>query len=176
MKKLAPILVLLFSIVFINPGFIFAADPTCTEQTSSETAKTPVLEKIGDWFATFGKSKEEKERILQEREINRVAQEEAPEMKTYKEKFQSDLNNLQGKAAQEVLAAEAKAAKIKEEAAIKADKLIAAAKEKMQNQMAQFKEKAASEFAVYKEKFKEQFKEKAANSLNRAKEFINNIK
>lgn len=172
MKKLAPILVLLFSIVFINPVSVFAADPTPAEQAQTETTKTPVLEKLGDWFAIFGKSKEEKEKILEERQDKRMLQEITQGAGAIKEDLGSELLNAQAKAAQEIAQAKEKVANIMQRARAESEKVMAQAKERALKIVEAAKEKAGSQMSNYKEQLKKQ----AATTLDKAKEFINKSK
>lgn len=153
MRKIAILLAAFLFIAFI--GVLSAAEEQAESvETQAATCKTSMVDKVGDWFATLGKTAEEKEKILQERLDERKAGEAVKEVEAYKEKVQSEVQKAQAKAAEEIAKAKEKADRIKEQAGEKADKEFAIAKEKAGKEVAQAKAKVAKEVESYKEKLK----------------------
>ncbi len=75
MRKLIFIL-LMFSLVLI-PSVSFAAkggEKGASEQAYERASDQAIFHRVGDWFATIGKSKEEKEKIKAERRAKREAE------------------------------------------------------------------------------------------------------
>lgn len=170
MKRLF-IFCLAFSfIMFFRP--LFAAEQAVNTEISPKAAGPSILDKLGDWFATFGKSVEEKAKILQERQEKINAEQTAKEIEAYQEKAQSEVQKAQEKAAQEIATAEEKAKKIEEQAREKAAEKVAAAKEKAQKEVEQAKENVGKEVEAYKEKLKKGVED----SLDQAKDLLKNWK
>lgn len=69
MKKLITIL-LVIAFVLSTPVF---APVTWAASASSELAQDNVVDKVGDWFATRGKTDKERQAIMAERKSARVA-------------------------------------------------------------------------------------------------------
>lgn len=75
MKKLIVILII-FSLIAI-PSVSFAAkggERGASEQAYEHASDQAVFHRVGDWFATVGKSKEEKDKIKAERRAKREAE------------------------------------------------------------------------------------------------------
>ena len=87
MKKLAVVLVVLS--LLIGQSAAFAAPKTmkgASEKAYEHASDEAVFNRIGDWFATIGKSDEEKKKIIAERKAKRAAKRTEKEaMKAQKE-------------------------------------------------------------------------------------------
>ena len=126
---------------------------TNTEILQNAQAES-TLNKIGDWWATLGKSAQEKDKIVQERKENRTVNTTAQELQVCREKVQAESQDLKEKASQGIAAAKEKAGTLKEEAGRQA------------------KEKAALDLEACKVKIKKE----AENALNKANDFLKNWK
>jgi hypothetical protein len=172
MKKWVWFLALLLCIAWITPLVTLAEQEAKNNPVSVETEKKPILDKVGDWFATFGKSTEEKEKILEERQDKKMLQEITQGAGAIKEDLGAEFLNAQAKATQEIAQAKEKVANIMERARVESEKVMAQAKERALKIVGLAKEKAGSQMSDYKEQLKNQ----AATTLDKAKEFINKRK
>lgn len=77
MRKL--VVVLLALAFLVTTVDCFAQRKGASERAQERASQEAVFHRVGDWFATVGKSKEEKEKILQERRAEREAKRAAKE-------------------------------------------------------------------------------------------------
>lgn len=109
MRKLFIILVAL-SFIAVS-GFVFAEEEVeAKKKGASDTAyehasDNSVFNRVSDWFATVGKSEEEKEKILQERRMQRATKRTEKEEKRAEKqaektrrKMKKELEEVEGKA------------------------------------------------------------------------------
>lgn len=74
MKKIAAIFIILSLLAAGAPAFAAKGGVRgASEQAYEHAGPQAIFNRVGDWFATVGKSKEEKEAILVERKANRAA-------------------------------------------------------------------------------------------------------
>jgi flagellar biosynthesis/type III secretory pathway protein FliH len=161
MKRSSALMIVFFSLLFINPLLALGEEAANNTQAPAQAPTTSIIDKVGDWFATLGKSNEEKGKILEERQENRITEQAAQAYKVCKEKTQTEVQNAQAKAAEGIAAAKDKTKNIKDEA-----------KAKAQQKAQQAKEAASQELAACKEKFKNEMD----SSLDKAKDFLKNWK
>jgi F0F1-type ATP synthase membrane subunit b/b' len=172
MKKWVWFLALLFCAAWITPLVTLAEQGAENNPVSLDTENKPLLDKVGDWFATFGKSTEEKEKILEERQDKKILQEITQGTGAIKEDLGTELLNAQARATQEITQAKEKVANIMGRARAESEKVMAQAKERAQKIVELAKEKAGLQMSEYKEQLKNQ----AATTLDKAKNFINKRK
>lgn len=154
-------MIVFFSLLFINPLSALGEEAANNTQAPAQAPATSIIDKVGDWFATLGKSNEEKGKILEERQGNRTMEQAKQEYTVCKEKVQSGVQDAKAKAAEGIAAAKDKAKNIKDEAKVKA-----------QQKAQQAKELASQELATCKDNFKKEMD----SSLDKAKDFLKNWK
>jgi hypothetical protein len=99
MRRVLAIVLVLFlfiGVVGITPVYAQAkkgASARAYERASDEA----VFHRIGDWFATRGKSEEEKEKIVAERKAKRAAARAQKEAEKRKRKLEKDAKEAQKK-------------------------------------------------------------------------------
>jgi 3'-phosphoadenosine 5'-phosphosulfate sulfotransferase (PAPS reductase)/FAD synthetase len=98
MKKLAVVLVVLSllaaqSAAFAKPKGVKGASEKAYEHASEEA----VFHRVGDWFATIGKSEEEKEKIIAERKAKRAAKRAEQEAKKAQKELEKKKKEMKEK-------------------------------------------------------------------------------
>ncbi|MGB2706221.1 MAG: hypothetical protein WBC74_05155 [Candidatus Omnitrophota bacterium] len=89
MKRVIAIVVILALTLVSMPAFAAKGRKGASDRAYERANKQAIFHRVGDWFATRGKSKEEKEAILTERNAKREAaraQKEAEKKKKTAEK------------------------------------------------------------------------------------------
>lgn len=99
MKKTAVIMFLLVCIVITVPVFSAeggkkGASPKAYEQASENA----IFNRVGDWFATVGKSREEKAKVLEERKAERAAKRIEKEGRKAEKQAEKEAKKVQKKA------------------------------------------------------------------------------
>lgn len=113
MKKLILVLTALAFLTISTPVFSAEGDKKGASSRAQEQAsQQSIFNRVGDWFATVGKSKEEKKKILNERKQKRAQEKAAKKAEKMQKK-------AEGKAEQ----ARQKAKQAKEKAAEKAKEM-----------------------------------------------------
>ena len=75
MKRLIGIVITLALILSVCPAFAAkGGEKGASAQAIEHASDQAIFNRVSDWFATIGKSKEEKAKILQERKAKRAAQ------------------------------------------------------------------------------------------------------
>jgi len=78
MRKLVVVLLTLAFVLGTVEGFA-QKQKGASQKAQEKASEQAIFHRVGDWFATVGKSKEEKEKILQERRAEREAKRAAKE-------------------------------------------------------------------------------------------------
>lgn len=102
MKKTAVIMFLVVCIVIAVPVFSAeggkkGASPKAYEHASENA----VFNRVGDWFATIGKSEEEKTKMLEQRKAERAVKLIEKEARKTKKKAEKETKKIQKKAAKD---------------------------------------------------------------------------
>lgn len=75
----------------------FAAEKGASEKAYEHASDQSIFNRVGDWFATIGKSPEEKEKILAERKAKRAAKRAEIEAKKAQKKAKEEKEKIKGK-------------------------------------------------------------------------------
>ena len=84
MKKLASIVIVFLFIVSVVPVFAQTSSkraPQPSQRAYEQASEKSAFNRAGDWFATRGKSDEEKAKIIAERDVKRAAKRAEQEAK-----------------------------------------------------------------------------------------------
>lgn len=115
MKKLILVLVALAFLTISVPGFAAeGGQKGASSKAKEQASEQSIFNRVGDWFATVGKSEEEKEKILKERKQERAQEKAARKAEKMKEKAERKAENKQEQA-------ERKAEKMQKKAEEKAE-------------------------------------------------------
>lgn len=93
-KVTAGVLVALFLVVGMP---VFTAEKGASAKAYEHASEESIFNRIGDWFATVGKSPEEKEKILMERKAERAAKRAEKEAKKAQKEAEEAKEKLKGK-------------------------------------------------------------------------------
>ncbi|GEM_PF-2318566 len=173
MKRLTAATIVFLALLFGYPcAGVFAQEAADDTQASqgTETSKASFFDNISDWYATLGKTAEEKEKVLQERRDKRAEDQTTKACEEAKAKAQSAAQDVKARAAEGVATAKEKAATLKEQAKVKAEEKAAALKGQAQQKIDEAKGKAAQEAEACKTKLKGELN----SSLDKAKDLLGN--
>lgn len=103
MKKLIAIVMVLLFVVSVVPAF--SQDPARKGPNPSQKAYEHASEKsafnrAGDWFATIGKSEEEKAKVIAERDMQRAAKQAEKQAKKLQKQTEGQAKGMQQKTQQ----------------------------------------------------------------------------
>ena len=87
-------LVFLFLVIGMPAFTAEKGEKGASSKAYEHASEQSIFNRVGDWFATVGKSPEEKEKILQERQAKRAAKRAEQEAKKAKEKTKSKTEGL----------------------------------------------------------------------------------
>ena len=73
MKKLVAITVILALVLCVVPAFAARGEKGASAKAYEKASDEAIFHRVGDWFATRGKSEEERNAILAERKAKRAA-------------------------------------------------------------------------------------------------------
>jgi hypothetical protein len=98
MKKFMAIVIVFLFMLSAVPAFAQISsrqnpNPTPNQKAYEHASEKSAFNRVGDWFATLGKSDEEKQRIIAEREAQRAVRRAEKELKHLKK----DAGQIQGK-------------------------------------------------------------------------------
>lgn len=99
MKKF--VIAYLLLLFIMSPVFISTAkaeEKGASEQAHERANKNAIFNRISDWFSTVGKSGEEKEKILEERKIERAGKRAEKEAKKAQKKAEKEASKAQKEA------------------------------------------------------------------------------
>lgn len=172
MKRLAAVSIVFLALLFVCPcAGVFAQEAADNAQAPvAEASKVSFFDNVSDWYATVGKTAEEKEKILQERRDKRAEDQATKACEEAKARAQSAAQDVKARAAEGVATAKEKAATLKEQAKVKAEEKAAALKGQAQQKIDEAKAKAAQEAEACKVKFKGELN----SSLDKAKDLLGN--
>jgi len=125
------------------------------QEVSAEVPQPSMLDQASDWWATLGKSKEEKTQILEERKLKRLEQGSQSTIEEVK-------SMVQEKASVVKETVKNRAMTMKEEAENKADAL----KQEVGQKVTNTKEQTAQKVAESKERVRQKVEETKANVIN----------
>lgn len=95
MKKIVTFFIILAFVFSVTPAFAAKGGEKGASQTAYERAsEESIFHRVGDWFATIGKSEEEKKAIISERKTKRAKdkmEKKSREMKKEMEKNQKSM-------------------------------------------------------------------------------------
>lgn len=166
MKRFRGVVVVFLSLLFACPCGAFAQEAADNAQVPvDEASRASFFDNVSDWYATLGKTTEEKEKILQERRDKRAQAQAMKACEEAKAKLQSAAQDAKAKAAEGMATAKQKAATLKEEAKVKAQEKAAAIKSEAQQKIDEAKAKAA-------EACKTKVKSELDSSLDKAKDML----
>ena len=99
MKKTSIVIFLSLFIIIALPAFSAEEGKKGASSKAYEHAsENAIFNRVGDWFATIGKSKEEKTKILEERKIERAAKRIEKESRKAKRQAEKKARKVQKKA------------------------------------------------------------------------------
>ncbi|MGD9015697.1 MAG: hypothetical protein PVI33_06720 [Candidatus Omnitrophota bacterium] len=99
MKRLIGIVIVLSLILSACPAFAAkGGEKGASARAYERASEQAVFHRISDWFATIGKSKEEKAKILQERKAKRAAKQAEKEARKAKEQAEQTAEEAAEKA------------------------------------------------------------------------------
>jgi F0F1-type ATP synthase membrane subunit b/b' len=164
--------------------------PSSVAEAAQSAANGSFFDQVGDWFATVGKTTEDKDRILEERQLQRVQSQAGAQLATYRQaaqagaqnaktavtteidavklKFKDEVAKAEAVSAAEIQAAKAKYEDLVAKSKTKATTKIEAAKARFNEEFAKLKTQAAAQ-AV---QMKEQVQAKARQTLDQAKDKV----
>jgi hypothetical protein len=156
MKTIPGILVVLTFLLTASVCCQAQEGPTNVAEAARSAANGSFFDKAGDWFATVGKSMEDKDRILEERQLERVQSQASAQLATYLQAAQAGMQNTKTAATTEIEAAKMKLKDevAKAQAASAAE--IAAAKAKYEDLVAKSKTKVATKIEAAKARFQDE--------------------
>ncbi len=160
MKKII-IGILVFFVVFYAHTFGKCQEATeeeeieVAQEVSTGVPQPSILDQASDWWATLGKSEEEKAQILQERKLKRLEQGSQSTIEELKIQAQEKVSNAKEEAKNKAMA-------MKEEAKNKADAL----KQEVGQRVANTKEQTAKKVAESKERVRQKVEETKASVIN----------
>jgi len=166
MKKFAAVVFVSLFLLSACPSVMLAQEAAGNAQVpAAEASKASFFDNVSDWYATLGKTTEEKEKILQERRDKRAEAQATKACEEAKANLQSAAQDAKAKAAEGMATAKQKAATLKEEARAKAQEKAAAIKSEAQQKIDEAKAKAA-------EACKTKVKSELDSSLDKAKDML----
>jgi hypothetical protein len=98
MKKLIAIVIVFLFILSVTPVFVQAANrnmPTPSQKAYEHASEKSAFNRAGDWFATIGKSEEEKTQIIAERDAKRAARQAEKEAKRLQKQAEGQAKGTQ---------------------------------------------------------------------------------
>jgi len=97
MKKLVAIAIVFLFIVSVVPVFAQVSTrkgPNPSQKAYEHASEKSAFNRVGDWFATAGKSPEEKEKIIAERDAQRAAKQVEKEAKRLRKQAEKETEGL----------------------------------------------------------------------------------
>jgi len=146
MKKFTAVALISLFLLSASPSVMLAQEPADNTQVpAGETSQASFFDNVSDWYATLGKTAEEKEKILQDRRDKRATDQAAKACEDAKAKAKSIAQDAKMQAAQGVAAVKEKAATLKGEARVKVEEKAAAAKSQAEQKVEECKIKLKTE-------------------------------
>jgi len=99
MKKLVLLLIAVsLALTSSMPAFAAKGSKGASEQAYEHASDKAIFNRVSDWFATVGKSPEEKEKIIAERDAKRAAKRAEKEARKLKKEAESSVKKVKEKA------------------------------------------------------------------------------
>jgi flagellar biosynthesis/type III secretory pathway protein FliH len=169
MKRFVAVVFGLLFLLSARPSEMLAQVSADNAQApAGEASKASFFDNVSDWYATLGKTAEEKEKILQDRRDKRAADQAMKACEDTEAKARSLAQDARMKAEQGVAAAREKAATLKGEAKVKVEEKAAVVKSQAGQKVEEAKTKAARQVEACKAKLKTEMD----SSLDKAKDML----
>ena len=104
MKRLTAIAIIILFFLSVMPAFAQVSDregttpsPRPSQKAYEQASEKSAFNRAGDWFATVGKSSEEKEKIIAERDAKKAAKQAEIEAKRLQNQAEGKAKGLQQK-------------------------------------------------------------------------------